>query len=438
VNAEQRLDRDLPLILGNLAAGPYPDYIDDVLATTAQRRQRSAWTFPERWLPVEIATRPVPTPAFPWRQLGVLALIAALLAVALAAYIGSQPRLPEPFGLAANGAVAYSVAGDIYTADPATGVVTPLVTGPMVDLRPQFSRDGSMLAFERKADADDSRSDVYVVRADGSGLTRVTAEAVGLPRRVAEVTPEDFEFSADGRSLLIPAGGSLLIAEADGSGVREVSFGSLGMMAHESSFRPPDGSEILFVGSDGINANGGAGIYTVDPAGGAIHTIVEPRAGNELAMATWSPDGSRISYTAWDPTASEFTAQVHVVAADGTDDRVLPSPPDSFWQGDSFWSNDGSRLFIIRGYSDGYGSAVGAVVPADGSSTGVEVEYDGDINGACCAVWTWAPDDSAIIGTPLDRRGRQTGQIIIDPDTGTAGPTRWTSSNDPTWQRVAP
>ena len=36
--------------------GPYPDYIDDVLATTAQRRQRPAWTFPERWLPMDITT----------------------------------------------------------------------------------------------------------------------------------------------------------------------------------------------------------------------------------------------------------------------------------------------------------------------------------------------------------------------------------------------
>lgn len=390
---------------------------------------------------MDVVTRPVSTPSFPWRQVGVLALIASLLAVALAAYVGSQRRLPEPFGPAANGTVAYAVAGDIYTADPATGVVTPLVTGPMIDLRPQYSRDGSMLAFERQTDADDAKSDVYVARADGTGLTRVTTETVRLPRRAAEATPEDLEFAPDGRSLLIPTGSGLLIAEVDGSGVREVSLGRLGdsgLAVLESSFRPTDGSEILFVGTDHVGVNGGAGLYAVDPVGGAVRTIVEPRTGHEVAIATWSPDGSRISYTAWDPTAAVFTAQVHVVKADGTDDRVLPSPPDAFWQGHSSWSNDGSRLFLIRGYSDAYDLAKGAVVPADGSGTGVEVAYDGVINGACCAAWTWAPDDSAIIGTPLDASGRQTGQIIIDPATGAAGPTPWISSGDPIWQRVAP
>ena len=57
-------------ILGDLAMGPYPDYIDDVLATTAQRRQRPAWTFPERWLPmVDIARQPVFAPRIPWRAI---------------------------------------------------------------------------------------------------------------------------------------------------------------------------------------------------------------------------------------------------------------------------------------------------------------------------------------------------------------------------------
>ena len=55
---------------GDLAMGPYPDYIDDVLATTAQRRQRPAWTFPERWLPmVDVARQPVLAPRLPWRAI---------------------------------------------------------------------------------------------------------------------------------------------------------------------------------------------------------------------------------------------------------------------------------------------------------------------------------------------------------------------------------
>ena len=49
-------------------------------------------------------------------------------------YVGSQPqRLPPPFGAAANGLVAYSKDGDIYTVDPVTGARRAIVTGATVD-----------------------------------------------------------------------------------------------------------------------------------------------------------------------------------------------------------------------------------------------------------------------------------------------------------------
>ena len=35
MTAEPRLERDLPFILDEIVVGPYPDYIDDVLVTTA-------------------------------------------------------------------------------------------------------------------------------------------------------------------------------------------------------------------------------------------------------------------------------------------------------------------------------------------------------------------------------------------------------------------
>ena len=78
MTAEQRLERDLPSILDEIVMGPYPDYIDDVLSTTARGRQRPGWTFPERWLPVEITTTRVPQTRLPWRQLLILAALIAL------------------------------------------------------------------------------------------------------------------------------------------------------------------------------------------------------------------------------------------------------------------------------------------------------------------------------------------------------------------------
>jgi hypothetical protein len=147
---ERHLERDLPAILGEIATGRYPDYIDDVLTTTARRRQRPAWTFPERWLAVELVTSRVGTTRMPWRQVGVLALIALLLAAALAVYIGSgTPHLPAPFGPADNGAIVYARNRDIVVRDSVTSAERILVGGPTDDHDPGFSPDGTSLLVIR-------------------------------------------------------------------------------------------------------------------------------------------------------------------------------------------------------------------------------------------------------------------------------------------------
>jgi len=95
MTTDRRRVRDLPQILGELATGPYPDYIDDVLATTAQMRQRPAWTFPERWLPmVDIARQPVLVPRLPWRSISLAVVLLALLLAATALLVGTQPLRP--------------------------------------------------------------------------------------------------------------------------------------------------------------------------------------------------------------------------------------------------------------------------------------------------------------------------------------------------------
>ena len=89
----------------------------------------------------------------PWRQLGILALIGILLAVAAVAYVGTRrgPSPAPPFGPAANGAIAVERDGDIVSVDHATGAVTPIIAGPELDSAPAYFRDGTRIAFERSA-----------------------------------------------------------------------------------------------------------------------------------------------------------------------------------------------------------------------------------------------------------------------------------------------
>jgi dipeptidyl aminopeptidase/acylaminoacyl peptidase len=443
MTTDRRLERDLPAILGEIAMGRYPDYIDDVLATTAQRRQRPAWTFPERWLPMELVTTRVPTTRMPWRQIGVLALLGLLIATAMAIYVGSQQRrLPAPFGPAANGVVAYSHEGDIYVADPSTGNATAISSGPENDLRPIFSPDGTMVVFERKVGAGPD-GHLYVAGADGTGLMRVTIDPIVM-------TPSDvgspYQFSPDGRSLVVAAwrgndDPGLMLVATDGSGDHQLDLATLAdrvTMFTEPTFRPPDGREIMFVGTDNDITNGGPGVYAVNVSTGDVRAIVEADASHELDLATWSPDGQLVSYAAWDATAEGMTVRTHIVGADGTGDRVFPLPPGAVFDIGAAWSNDGTRLLLVRGYTSGWEDTRPVIIPADGSDIGTEIANDGPIQGNCCYSWKWSPDDTMIIGKPINASGHPLQQVIIDVRARTLRPAPWTSAADPMIQRRAP
>jgi Tol biopolymer transport system component len=362
-----------------------------------------------------------------------LLLIALLLAALVALFAGTQRPLPAPFGPARNGVVAYESGGDIYTADPVTGEGTAIVTGPERDVGPRFSLDGSRIVFERKLDA--ARSQLYVVGADGGSITLITPEPIALAPGASGRAWERYKVSPDGQTVLfsmLGAGGSVIgITEADGGGVRQLD---VGMSAIEPTFRPPDGAEILFVGSGAVEA----GLFAVDPATGTVREILIVAPGMGLAGASWSPDGSRIAYWMWDTSIMGMSAKSHVVASDGTGDRELPSPPGSIWNAHAIWSNDGTRLFVAHGFTNGNDDVRGWVTPADGTSAGVEVAPAGTVETECCAAWLWSPDDSVILGRSAPLRGEPLPQLVIDVAGKKAAPAPWTSSSDPTWQRLAP
>ena len=124
MTTEARFERQLPAILEDLYLGPSPDYRDEVLAAATRTRQRPAWTFPGRWLPMVTSPRtPAIAPRLPWRRSGWHRLLIALLLAVVAAL----RRFADTNAAAAvrpgrNGLIAYSADGDIYTDRPASRV----------------------------------------------------------------------------------------------------------------------------------------------------------------------------------------------------------------------------------------------------------------------------------------------------------------------------
>jgi len=243
---------------------------------------------------VDIARQPVLAARLPWRSIS-LALLIALLVAAAAVFIGSQPRLPAPFGVARNGLIAYAAGGDIYTADPVNGIATAIVSGPETDAGPRFSRDGTHVVFERKLNGETGLGQLVVARSDGSDLTVVTPEPMFLTKSLLGEPWPQYDFSPDGRSVFFAwsAKGFANLSIADSAGVHQLD---VGMGVYAPSFRPPDGAEILFVGPD-FEGRSGSGIFAVDPATGQYRTIVYPSSGAwDYAQAVWSPDGSQIAF----------------------------------------------------------------------------------------------------------------------------------------------
>jgi dipeptidyl aminopeptidase/acylaminoacyl peptidase len=423
MTSERRFEqRELPELLEQLAMGPTPDYRIDIVQATSRTRQRPTWTFPGRWIPMTtITSRLAPAPRIPWRILVVAALLLAL-AVSVLLVVGSQRRTP-PFGLAANGQVAYAANGDIYTVDPVTGASTAVITGPETDTQPVWSRDGAHFVFERKA-FDDGR--LFVASADGHELIAVTPKPLtGLA---------NYAFSPDGREVMFISGlannKKLWIAKADGSGARQLDV-HLGVL--EAAYRPPDGSEIVFA-SEG-QSGGGIGLYAVDVKSGVVRQILAPSAGVGRGVSVVSPDGSRVAFSASTDDPDKNTYRVHVATTDGSGtDRVLPMPAGAIFQDLPAWSNDGTRLVVARGYAPHDEDMVLAVVPADGSGVGVETEHR--ITSCCSNAYEWAPDDSTILVTLFGFDNQQPlRQVLLDPVTGATKPASWDTTSLPAWQR---
>ena len=437
---DQRFDRALPALFVELASASTPDYLEAAIERASSRPQRPAWTYPGRWLPVDLTTQAAPVARMPWRQLGILALIGLLLAVAAVAYVGTR-RDPSPaplFGLAANGAIALEHGGDIVTVDHATGRVTPLITGPEVDRAPVYSRDGTRIAFERSTDATGDKSLIMIANADGTGLVQATPEPLtGL---------QSWTLSPDGRNLLVTTntGGlsKLAIYAVDGSRPPtpvDISLPSNPDELEPASYRPPDGREILVVGKPAGSA--ARGIYDVDAqTGKTIRTIVEPSTEADVFGAAWSPSGDAVSYMQFPFVGDGLRGRLQVVAADGTGDRPIDAGAGSAYNiAASEWSNDGARLVMVRGNET---AQQALVVPMTGDAHAVEITCDlADVSGcpesAGGLAWIWSPDDTVLFGTLSTDDGSKT-YYLADPESGRITPTALAGTGEPDWQRSAP
>jgi dipeptidyl aminopeptidase/acylaminoacyl peptidase len=420
----ERFERSIPELMTELAPARVPDYFDDMLRQTASQRQRPAWSYPERWLPVDIAVPQISPRTFPWRPLIVAVLTALLIAAGLVVYIGSRPRVPPPFGVADNGVLLYRAAdGAVVSVDPMTGRESTLAFAGERRGEPIPSRDGRLVAYIPRSDAG---APIIVSRIDGSASTPLAGEYQGI---------EAVDWSPDAKEVaFVSFDGirkSITIAAVDGSTARTLPF-ELDVWRMRYL---PDGRLAITAAEEPGGACPGedCALFVIGPDGTALEPLIAAADFHGLSIDV-SPDGTKLVWVEWSIGAGtveepDAPGRLHVFDLTTHVDRRVPvAGPIEYAINRASFSPDGASILIDLYEIDG---DHWAVVPATGGSpVRLGPEWPGGTDAA------WAPDSRSVLAR--FETSSTTSELWMLDATGGGGDRRLEVEVPylPAWQRV--
>ena len=235
-----------------------------------------------------------------------------------------HPRLPDDLtGLIAFASTHEEPNGEIYTFDPATGVVTRVTNDPaLYKDNVSLSHDRTRIAFHGSPDRlDFANYEIYSVRVDGTNLSRLTNNAIldGHPGWSPDDTRLAYASFRDGgaASIVIMADDGTEIADLTPAGVDDndpdyLPDGRLVFKTDRFSAMPQ--VRIAVMNGDGTGVSqltGTAGVSDHDPVGDGVFAVFE-----RFSKGTDYSTDVETGFVPWDLVGARL---------DGSGERVLLS-----------------------------------------------------------------------------------------------------------------
>jgi Tol biopolymer transport system component len=283
----------------------------------------------------------------------VVAFVVAIAGIGIAAVTFEASDRPTPAGPMANGSIYFRVGGGdggsrIESILP-DGTGRHVVFGkdaPVHYSRIDFSPDGSRIAFDNflageygieTADPDgtnvvrltDGVNDSWASWSpDG---TKILFSSTRYDHSIGQCTPGDpHEFGC-------PT--DIYVMGADGSNITRLTDDPL------PEFTPvwsPDGSRIAFVREADSVPAAFTGIYTMNPDGSDVRRVSSSDGGSDFGPS-WSPDGSRIAFAA----IRKEDWGIWAVNADGSREQLILGGGVIGFVNNPVWSPDGSLIAFV-------------------------------------------------------------------------------------------
>jgi WD40 repeat protein len=276
-----------------------PNYLPDIVAQAGRTRQRPAWTFLERWLPMDIAVRRQGVP----RAVLIFAVLALLVTVLVTVALLGAGR-SGPVLTTTNGLLAFASGSNIDVIQPDGSGRRALLGGSIELGGMAFSSDGGRLAYWSRSSSGGPWA-LTVVAADGTHPVTIAGGVLDVTTPYPAWSPDGAHIAYSARTAPtngIPCAGNgsqngdfctsrVFVAAADGSGTRQV--GDPGLDARSPDWSP-NGRTIAFGGG---NATPGIGVhlYLMGADGSNVQQLSDV-IGSDWAFVRvdWSHDGKKI------------------------------------------------------------------------------------------------------------------------------------------------